>query len=71
MRINFFSKVHEINGGTNELLDAIEKHPDAAALLPACALEDEKEFRKNIVSKLRGIDEKFGDGLNCKRTTSL
>lgn len=68
---NFFSKVHEINGGTNELLDAIEKHPDAAALLPACALEDEKEFRKNIVSKLRVIDEKFGDGLNCKRTTSL
>lgn len=67
----FFSKVHEINGGTNELLDAIEKHPDAAALLPACALEDEKEFRKNIVSKLRVIDEKFGDGLNCKRTTSL
>lgn len=55
----FFSKVHEINGGTNELLDAIEKHPDAAALLPACALEDEKEFRKNIVSKLRVIDEKI------------
>lgn len=67
----FFSKIHEVKGGVDEVFKILEKHPDAVGLLPACVLEEAAEFRKMEISNLKVIDEKFGNGLDCKRTTDV
>jgi len=68
---NFFHSVQLLNGGVEKLLETLNQEKEAIGLLPTCVLEDISETKHDLVKKLSVIDEKSGDGLDCKRTTDL
>lgn len=66
-----FKTVKKEEGSILDLLKKVKTEKDIVAVLPACALEEQIKAKRIKPEDFTVVNETYGMGLNCKRSTSL